>query len=118
MRMYIKRICSIILAMFYGIWFAPVAQAYSFDMIVPDVRQPSAVSGGSACPVRSHQLTAAGSIAGRWSTAPESNPVTILTQKHTTRGELTEIEQGVAQALAGWDRGGGKKPGSANLTPP
>src|SRR6267143_1319422 len=40
MNMCVKRIFSIILAMFYGIWFAPMAQAYSFDMIVPDVRQP------------------------------------------------------------------------------
>src|SRR3989442_12021912 len=102
-----KRICTSILVAFYGAWSAPAAQAYSFDMIVPDVRQPAAISGGSACPVRSHQLTAAGSIAGRWSTAPNSNPGTILTQNQTTSGQLTEIEQGIAQALAGWTGGSG-----------
>src|SRR6267378_6403483 len=102
MNMCVKRIFSIILAVFYGIWFAPMAQAYSFDMIVPDVRQPAAISGGSACPVRAHQLTAAGSIAVRWSTALNSNPVTIVTQNQTASGRLTEIEQVIAESLAVW----------------
>ncbi len=62
-----------ILAVVYGAWCAPLAQAYSFNMIVPDVRQPVAVSGGSACPVRLHQLTAPGSIAIQWSTALNTN---------------------------------------------
>jgi len=97
-----KRVCASTLALLYGGWFAPVVQAYSFDMIVPDVRQPAAISGGSACPVRAHQLTAAGSIAVRWSTALNSNPVTIVTQNQTASGRLTEIEQVVAQALAAW----------------
>ena len=47
-----KRICAVTLAMFYGGWAAPAMQAYAFNMLVPDVRQPAAVSGGSACPVR------------------------------------------------------------------
>jgi len=102
MKMCLNRICSIILAMFYGIWFSPMAQAYSFGMIVPDVRQPSALSGGSACPVRAHQLTAAGSIAVRWSTALNANPVTILTLDQTASGRLTEIEQAITQSLAVW----------------
>src|SRR5258707_6316806 len=97
-----KQICASTLALFYGGWFAPMAQAYSLDMIVPDVRQPAAISGGSACPVRAHQLTAAGSIAVRWSTALNSNPVTIVTQDQTASGRLTEIEQVVAQSLAAW----------------
>src|SRR2546427_2754293 len=117
MKMSVKQMCASALALFYGGWFAPVAQAYSFNMIVPDARQPAAISGGSACPVRSHQLTAAGSIAVRWSTAPNSNPVTILTQNQTTSGQLTEIEQVIAQALAGWAGGSGTNLGSANLTP-
>lgn len=50
MNMSTKQICASALALFYGVWFAPVAQAYSFDMIVPDVRQPAAISSGSACP--------------------------------------------------------------------
>jgi len=102
MKLCVNRICSILLATFYAIWFAPIAQAYSFDMIVPDVRQPAALSGGSACPVRAHQLSSTGSIAVRWSTALNSNPVTILTQNQTASGRLTEIEQGIAQSLAVW----------------
>src|SRR3989442_7747549 len=113
MRMYIKRICSIILAMFYGIWFAPVAQAYSFDMIVPDVRQPSAVSGGSACPVRSHQLTAAGSIPGFSGTPPNLDSVNNPTHKPTTTGQLTESPQQIAPALAAWSHVCGTTPGAA-----
>jgi len=102
MKMSLKQMCASTLALFYGGWFAPMAQAYSFDMIVPDVRQPAAISGGSACPVRAHQLTSAGSIAVRWSTALNLNPVTIVTQNQTASGRLTEIEQVVAQSLAAW----------------
>jgi hypothetical protein len=68
-------------------------------MIVPDVRQPAAISGGSACPVSSHQMTAAGSISLQWSTALNTNPVTILTQNQTASGRLTEIEHTIAQSL-------------------
>jgi len=95
------------LALLCCIWGAPVAQAYSFNMIVPDVRQPVAISGGSACPVRAHQLTAAGSIAVQWSTALNANPVTILTQNQTASGRLTEIEQTISQSLAVWTGVGG-----------
>src|SRR6266849_3290518 len=102
MKGQIRKIGTGAFAMLYAIWFAPMAQAYSFDMIVPDVRQPASISGGSACPVRAHQLTAAGSIAVRWSTALNSNPLTILTQNQTTSGRLTEIEQVIAQSLAVW----------------
>jgi len=97
-----KQICSSALALFYGAWFAPAAQAYAFNMIVPDVRQPAAVSGGSACPVKARQLTSAGSIAIQWSTALNANPVTIVTQNQTTSGRLTEIEQVIAQSMAVW----------------
>ncbi|OLC34525.1 MAG: hypothetical protein AUH28_08990 [Acidobacteria bacterium 13_1_40CM_56_16] len=117
MKMSVKQMCTSALALFYGGLFVPMAQAYSFDMIVPDVRQPAAISGGSACPVRSHQLTAAGSIAVRWSTAPNSNPVTILTQNQTTSGQLTEIEQVIAQALAVWTGVSGTTLVPATLTP-
>jgi hypothetical protein len=62
-------------AVFYGFCSAPAAQGYAFNEIVPDVRQPAAISGGSACPVRSHRVTSAGSVAVRWSTALGTNPV-------------------------------------------
>jgi matrixin len=97
-----KRILAWFLALLCGLWWAPAAQAYSFNMIVPDVRQPTAVSGGSACPVRAHQLTAMGSIAVQWSTALNTNPVTILTQDQTASGRLTEIEQTISQSISVW----------------
>ena len=102
MRLIVKKICVSVLALFYGVWFAPGAQAYSFNMIVPDVRQPAAISGGSACPIRTHQLTATASIAVRWSTALNTSPVTILTQNQTASGRLAKIEQAIAQSLAVW----------------
>src|SRR5260370_14775728 len=117
MKWNIERTCASALALFYGAWSVPAAQAYSFDMIVPDVRQPAAISGGSACPVRTHQLTAAGSIAVRWSTALNASPVTILTQSQTASGRLTEIEQAIAQALAAWAGVIGTTLVPATLTP-
>ena len=59
-----RRFFAATLASVYGLWFAPLAQAYAFNELVPDVRQPASVSGGSACPVKAHRLTAAGSILG------------------------------------------------------
>jgi Matrixin len=102
MKSIAKRICSSALALFYGAWFAPPAQAYAFNMIVPDVRQPAAISGGSACPVKARQLISAGSIAIQWSTALNANPVTIVTQSQTAAGWLTEIEQVIVQSMAVW----------------
>jgi hypothetical protein len=102
MNVIVKKICASGLALFYGAWCAPGAQAYSFGMIVPDVRQPPMISGGSACPTRTHRLAATGSIAVRWSTALNTSPVTILTQNQTASGRLTEIEQVIAQSLAVW----------------
>jgi hypothetical protein len=102
MKKYLKQICAGILALFYGGWAAPTAQAYAFNMIVPDIRQPSAVSGGSACPVKARQLTSAGSIAIRWSTTLNTNPVNVVTQDQTASGRLAEIEQVITQSMAVW----------------
>jgi Matrixin len=102
MKKRLKQIGAGILALFYGGWAAPAAHAYAFNMIVPDVRQPSAVSGGSACPVKARQLTSAGSIALQWSTALNANPVTIGTQNQTASGRLAEIEQVITQSMAVW----------------
>ncbi len=98
----VKKIGTSVFVLFYAICFAPMGQAYSFDMIVPDVRQPAGISGGSACPVRTHRLTAAGSLAVRWSSTLNTNPVTIVTPNQTASGRLAEIEQVIAQALAVW----------------
>jgi hypothetical protein len=37
----------------------PSSNAYAFNEIVPDVRRPASISGGSACPVPSHIRTGA-----------------------------------------------------------
>src|SRR5258708_1815692 len=96
------RVSSAAMAVIYLGWTAQAAADYAFNQIVPDVRQPVAVSGGSACPVRAHQLSAAASLAVRWSTAFGTNPVSILTLDQTASGRLTEIEQVISQSLAVW----------------
>lgn len=96
-----KRSLVVAMAAICVTWGAP-GYAYTFNMIVPDVRQPATVSGGSACPVRSHQLTVPGAIALRWTTALGTNPVTILTQDQTAAGRLTEIEQAITQSIGVW----------------
>lgn len=105
------------LAAFYGVWAVPAAQAYAFNEIVPDVRQPVGVSGGSACPLPSHRLTAAGSITTRWSTALGTNPLTILTQNQTASGRLNEIEQVITAALGVWTGVSGTTLLPASLAP-
>lgn len=90
------------LAAFYGVCGIPGARGYAFDQIVPDVRQPASVSGGSACPVASHDVIAPGAIAEQWSTVLGTNPVTILTQDQTAAGRLNEIEAVITQSLAVW----------------
>src|SRR5271163_11382 len=87
---------------FYVFFLAPLAQGYSFDQVVPDVRQAASLSGGSACPVPAHQLNAAGGIAEQWSTALNSDPVTIVTQNQTAAGQLAEIEAVLQQSIAVW----------------
>jgi Matrixin len=104
-------------AAFYGIWGVPAAEAYSFNEIVPDVRQPASVSGGSACPVPSHHLTAAGNIDLRWSTALNTNPVTVITVDQTTNGRLNEIEQVITQSVAVWTGVSGTTLSAASFSP-
>src|SRR5215467_2811083 len=103
----VRRLLAVALATFYAGLGAPVAAAYSFNELVPDVRQPVSLSGGSACPVRSHQLTTAGAIPLRWSTVLGANPSTIVTTDATATGRLNEIEQVVAQSLQVWSSVGG-----------
>jgi Matrixin len=96
------RIIAAFIAAFYGVCGIPGASGYAFDQIVPDVRQPASVSGGSACPVPSHDVIAPGAIAEQWSTVLGTNPVTILTQNQTSIGRLNEIEQVITQSMAVW----------------
>jgi hypothetical protein len=97
-----KRAAALIIALAFALTNCDDVFAYAFNMLVPDVRQPSSVSGGSACPVPAHQLTAAGNIALRWSTALKSNPVTIFSQNQTANSQLTEIEQTITASLETW----------------
>src|SRR5882724_7313012 len=95
-----RAICAAMLTTVIALGAAPWASGYAFDEIVPDVRQGVAISGGgSACPVRAHQLSSPGSIAVRWSTALGSSPTAILTQDQTASGQLIEIEQVITQSI-------------------
>ncbi len=100
------------MASFFTLWSAIAAHGYAFNEIVPDIRQPASISGGSACPVPSHQLTSAAAIAFRWSTVLGTNPITILTQNQTSTGRLNELEQTIQQSLAVWSNVSG-----TSLTP-
>src|SRR6267154_2662266 len=102
LRAILYKISSTLVSAMYLATSAQCAAAYAFNQIVPDVRQGFAVSGGSACPVRAHQLSAASSISVRWSTTLGNSPVSILTQNQTAAARLTEIEQVISQSLAAW----------------
>jgi hypothetical protein len=97
-----RKAATQILVIFHAVFLASFARGYSFDQVVPDVRQPASLSGGSSCPVPAHQLSSAGSIAERWSTALNTDPVTILTQDQTPAGQLAEIESVIHQSIAVW----------------
>jgi hypothetical protein len=112
-----RRIVAAVWAVCFGVCGAPAARGYAFDEIVPDVRQPVSISGGSACPVRAHQRSAPGSIAVRWSTALGTDPVTILTQNQTANGQLNEIEQVIQQSLAVWTGVSGTALATTSFTP-
>jgi len=117
MRVTFRKLGAIGVAVFYGLWSVVAAHGYAFNEVVPDVRQPVSVSGGSACPVPAQQLTSAGSLSYRWSTALGSNPTTILTQDQTPAGSLNEIEQTIEQALAVWTNVSGTTLTPASLAP-
>lgn len=117
-RAFSQKLTSTSLAVLYLAWTPQSAVGYAFNQVVPDVRQPVALSGGSACPVRAHQLSAASSIALRWSTTLGTNPVSILTQNQIAAARLTEIEQVIFQSLAVWTGVTGTTLLPASITPP
>ena len=102
MRNTLRKIAASSIVFFYVLWSVIAAHSYSFNQIVPDMRQPASASGGSACPVPAHQLTTPGSIAVRWSTVLGTSPTTILTSDQTPTGQLNEIEQVIQQSLGAW----------------
>jgi hypothetical protein len=105
------------MTLFLILWSVITVQGYAFNEIVPDVREPASVSGGSACPIASHQLTSASAIAFRWSTALGTNPKTILTLDQTATGSLNEIEQVIQQSLGVWSNVSGTALTSASFAP-
>ena len=75
---------------------------YVVNLVVADLRQPSALAGNTACPQMIRQPAGAGAIRRQWSVSLGVNPVTILTADQTATGRLDEIESAVAQAFAAW----------------
>ena len=114
-RFGLRSFSAILVAVFFCTYSAVRACSYAFDEIVPDVRQPVSVSGGSACPVRAHQRTSPGSIALRWSTTLGINPVSILTQDQTAAGRLNEIEHVISESLAAWTGVSGTTPAPSSF---
>jgi len=117
MRVKFRKLGAMGVAALFALWSVVAAHGYALNEIVPDVRQPSNVSGGSACPVHAHQLTGAGSLSFRWSTVLGSNPTTILTQDPTPAGSLNEIEQTIQQSLSVWTNVPGTTLTPASLAP-
>jgi hypothetical protein len=113
----LRQFASITMTLFLVLWSVITVHGYSFNEIVPDVREPASVSGGSACPVPSHQLTSAAAIAFRWSTALGTAPKTILTQDQTATGSLNEIEQVIQQSLRVWSSVSGTTLTAASIAP-
>jgi hypothetical protein len=114
---HINKILSAALAAIYIAYSAQAAAGYAFNQIVPDVRQPANISGGSACPVRAHQLSAAASIPMRWSTTLGTGPISIVTQNQASTARLAEIEQVISQSLAVWTNVPGTTLLPASLAP-
>src|SRR5712675_3793616 len=102
LRAILYKVSSALVSALYLAATAQCAAGYAFNQIVPDVRQPVAISGSSACPVRAHQRSGASSISVRWSTTLGANPVSVVTQNQTAAARLTEIEQVISQSLGVW----------------
>jgi hypothetical protein len=113
-----KKLSVLLIALAFECADCGPAAAYAFNLLVPDVRQPTSISGGSACPVPAHQLTGAGNITLRWSTALGSSPVTIFTQDQTLDGALTEIAETITTSLAVWTAVSGTSLTPASIAPP
>jgi hypothetical protein len=112
-----RAICAVLLVVALATNSTVTAGAYAFDEVVPDVRLDPSLSGGSACPVRAHQLSSPGSIALRWSTALGASPVTILTADPSANGQLNEIEQTISLSIRAWMAVDGTTLTPASLAP-
>jgi hypothetical protein len=108
---------AILVAAALCMYSSNAGRGYAFDQIVPDVRQPVSFSGGSACPVRAHQLSSPGRVAVRWSTPVGTTPVSIVTQDQTSAGRLNEVEHVIAESPAAWTSVAGTTLSPASLAP-
>lgn len=114
---YARKASSAGMGLLLTLFSAHQALGYSFTQIVPDIRQPASLSGGSACPVRAHRMTNSGSISAQWSMALGTSPVTVLTQDQSASGRLNEIEQVIRQSFAVWTGVSGTTLRPASLAP-
>ena len=96
---------------------APDAAGYVLNYVVPDMRQPAAISGNTACPQRMKIAPSFFGIGGRqWATILGANPVTIRTLSQASGPRLDEIERSVERAFAAWTEVTGNT--LANSSPP
>ena len=96
---------------------APDAGSYVLNYVVPDVRQPAAVSGNTACPQRMRLAPFFSGIAGRmWAVILGTSPVTIRTVSQTSDARLNEIESSIERAFTAWIEVSGNT--FANSAPP
>ncbi|HTQ97474.1 MAG TPA: matrixin family metalloprotease, partial [Candidatus Acidoferrum sp.] len=97
-----RKLFAVSIATLYFFWSVLAIHAYSFNEIVPDVRQPANLSGGSACPVPARQWIAPGSIAVQWSTILGTSPQTILTSSQAPAAVTAEIQAVIQQSENVW----------------
>ena len=102
MRHTTHRIYTSLVTAALALFSSQSAAGYSFNQVVPDVRQPASISGGSACPVPAHIRPFPQSRAVQWSTSLSVSPLTVITQNNSGDTRLAEIEQVVAGSLAAW----------------
>jgi hypothetical protein len=82
---------------------APGAEGYLLNYVVPDLRQPPAIGGTTACPQRTRIPPLFSSIAGRfWATIFGTTPVTIRTLSQATAARQDEIEHVIERAFSAW----------------
>lgn len=95
--------CVFILAAILMLQSVTPGSAYMLNLVVADMRQPNSASGGTSCPQPTRfDISVAGGINRQWSTSLGTSPATILTLDQTPAGQLTEIENTIAQSFGSW----------------
>lgn len=103
MRTARRWVAGLALLLLLQVSVAPDARSYVLNYIVPDVRQPAAASGNSACPQRMKLPPLFSGIAGRlWATILGTSPVTIRTLNQGSDARLNEIESSIERAFSAW----------------